>query len=436
MVIEMQPHIVLDAVKPPSIDAAAGQISTSGRRERVDTTPTAGVRLLACLFADPSSIATSHHHPNLPPLSYIRPQFRGFCMSAIALGHFIMFFRVNDWQGHNFRQIGASNGTTTKEAEIEDQYNSADLNGGAAVMGFFCVSGFIMAIAYGDRDFTSIDRGAINRRNFYAKRFARLAPLYYFSLAISYGTTEHKLWNLYGLANLATFFCVQSWAGGLLLTWNGALWSVSTIAYFYYRFPWIISRVKRLVAKYDVSTVVTVAGLFNFFKYFCCEYFFARAFPPFAMSTFLIGTVVGLRRAGAPNLRPPSAFAVGKDGALPAPASQEELRERRKWVRRADGLGVGLTLVAVAITCGTYQKISWPARAAPGYTKEERDRLASFITRILFEASIPPFASYFLEAVTMAGEWCVAGKILNFAFFQLLGEWSYAIYVLQFPVCE
>ena len=427
MVIEMQPHIVLDAVKPPSIDAAAGQISTSGRRERVDTTPTAGVRLLACLFADPSSIATSHHHPNLPPLSYIRPQFRGFCMSAIALGHFIMFSRVNDWQDHNFRQIGASNGTTTKRAEIEDQYNSADLNGGAAVMGFFCVSGFIMAIAYGDRDFTSIDRGAINRRNFYAKRFARLAPLYYFSLAISYGTTEHKLWNLYGLANLATFFCVQSWAAGLLLTWNGALWSVSTIAYFYYRFPWIISRVKRLVAKYDVSTVVTVAGLFNFFKYFCSgDYFFARAFPPYAMSTFLIGTVVGLRRAGAPNLRPPSAFAVGKDGALPAPASQEELRERRKWVRRADGLGVGLTLVAVAITCGTYEK---------GDVDVGPVGMAAY-TRILFEASIPPFASYFLEAVTMAGEWCVAGKILNFAFFQLLGEWSYAIYVLQFPVCE
>ena len=36
----------------------------------------------------------------------------------------------------------------------------------------------------------------------------------------------------------------------------------------------------------------------------------------------------------------------------------------------------------------------------------------------------------------MAGDWCVAGKVLNFAFFQLLGEWSYAIYVLQLPVCE
>ena len=83
-------------------------------------------------------------------------------MSAIALGHFTMFHHVTNWQGADTDEPGG---------------NSADLGGGAAVMGFFCVSGFIMTIAYGDRDFTSAEWGAINRRNFYAKRFARLAPL-------------------------------------------------------------------------------------------------------------------------------------------------------------------------------------------------------------------------------------------------------------------
>ena len=93
-------------------------------------------------------------------------------------------------------------------------------------------------------------------------------------------------------------------------------------------------------------------------------------------------------------------------------------------MRRADGLGAGLTLVAVAIAFVTYENTD----------REPRD--LQIYTRVIFEALIPPFVSFFLEAVTMAGEWCVAGKVLNFAFFQLLGEWSYAIYVLQLPVCE
>jgi len=141
-----------------------------------------------------------------------------------------------------------------------------------------------------------------------------------------------------------------------------------------------------------------------------------------AMSTMLIGMVVGVRRASATNLRPPTAFVVDKDGAVPVPPSEEELRERRKWVRRADGLGAGLTLVAVVIAFVTYER-------------EPKGGLQTF-TRVSFEAVVPLFVGFFLEAVTMAGEWCVAGKVLNFAFFQLLGEWSYAIYVLQFPVCE
>lgn len=335
-------------------------------------------------------------------------------MSAIAVGHFTMFHNVNSWQGAD---------------TDEPSWNSADLGGGAAVMGFFCVSGFIMAIAYGDRDFTSAEWGAINRRNFYAKRFARLAPLYYFSLVVS----RNYILELdpgAAVSIISTLLCVQSWT--FALSWNGALWSVSTIAYFYYRFPWIISRVKRLVAKYDVQRVVIALGLINLLKYSLFfllpeelswpVYWYARAYPPFAMSTMLIGMVVGVRRASATNLRPPTAFVVDKDGAVPVPPSEEELRERRKWVRRADGLGAGLTLVAVVIAFVTYER-------------EPKGGLQTF-TRVSFEAVVPLFVGFFLEAVTMAGEWCVAGKVLNFAFFQLLGEWSYAIYVLQFPVCE
>ena len=337
-------------------------------------------------------------------------------MSAIALGHFTMFHHVNNWQGAD---------------TDEPSWNSADLGGGAAVMGFFCVSGFIMTIAYGDRDFTSAEWGAINRRNFYAKRFARLAPLYYFSLVVSRNYILE--WPEASPYNFLTLFCVQTWTGSPGL-WNGVLWSVSTIAYFYYRFPWIISRVKRLVAKYDVQRVVIALGLINILKYSLffllpwdlkwLVYWYARAFPPFAMSTMLIGMVVGVRRASATNLRPPTAFVGDKDGTVPVPPSEEELRERRKWVRRADGLGAGLTLVAVAIAFVTYENTD----------REPRD--LQIYTRVIFEALIPPFVSFFLEAVTMAGEWCVAGKVLNFAFFQLLGEWSYAIYVLQLPVCE
>ena len=135
--------------------------------------------------------------------------------------------------------------------------------GGLAVEGFFLVSGFVMALAYSTKDFVGDGAGdgaaAAERRDFWAKRFARLAPLYYATEVAAYFIYEENEnddedgWSVFRWATSLTattsWFNIprwdedprlwehddwkhELWQQFPLYPYNGVLWSVSTIASF------------------------------------------------------------------------------------------------------------------------------------------------------------------------------------------------------------
>jgi len=130
---------------------------------------------------------------------------RAFMMIVIALGHM-----------------------NTDTTSVNNIPTSVDLNGGAAVACFFSVSGFLMTIAYGHKDFSL----SLEKRNFWIKRFIALAPMYYASLFFSFpawfaGFVQPRaasgiIWKFWLFDVPATLLCLQSWV--LVFSWNYTLW--------------------------------------------------------------------------------------------------------------------------------------------------------------------------------------------------------------------
>lgn len=146
--------------------------------------------------------------------------------------------RWSSWSGHPFaRNIAAS--------------------GYVAVSAFFVLSGFILTYAHAGRDARPLDR-----RNFYANRFARIYPAYGFALALIAPFFIHHTLRVDGVlvflkGAIAVPTLVQAWIPSLAMAWNPPAWSLSVEAFFYVLFPLVAPA---LVACRP-STAVSLAAL-------------------------------------------------------------------------------------------------------------------------------------------------------------------------------
>jgi peptidoglycan/LPS O-acetylase OafA/YrhL len=117
------------------------------------------------------------------------------------------------------------------------------VNGGYVSVSFFLLlSGFILTYNYGER----AQRGALTARSFWTARFSRLYPVYAFSLLLSVGTlaqevTAHTRLD-FGLGLILTPLLLQGWHPLLTNFWNTPAWTMSTEAFFYLLFPWLVTR--------------------------------------------------------------------------------------------------------------------------------------------------------------------------------------------------
>jgi len=117
------------------------------------------------------------------------------------------------------------------------------VNGGYISVSFFLLlSGFILTYNYADR----AQRGALTARSFWSARFSRLYPVYLFSLLLSVGMLAqevHAHTRLdFGLGVVLTPLLLQGWHPALETFWNTPAWTMSTEAFFYLLFPWLITR--------------------------------------------------------------------------------------------------------------------------------------------------------------------------------------------------
>lgn len=135
-------------------------------------------------------------------------------------------------------------------------------HGYAAVLVFFCLSGYLMGKVFYSGRYT-LDRTGIF--NFWRNRILRIFPLYYFSiliLAVFVYTPILQIQNWGYLFRLCTFTYNQS----LPVEFSGSFWSLSTEVQFYLLVPLIYAGLKnRLQSKKQVifsfGAVLLLVGL-------------------------------------------------------------------------------------------------------------------------------------------------------------------------------
>ena len=169
-------------------------------------------------------------------------------------------------------------------------------SGPEAVSYFFCLSGFIMALVYAPRAVEKFDL-----KGFYVARFARIYPVYLLAF----------LWSLHlwpGRTYPATVglgaLLLQSWVPGYALDLNGPAWSLSTEAFFYVVFPWVLRWLypRKAAALLWIGLLFWVISQvsFVFLSSFWGGPFmspssnFLSYSPVFHFNAFLLGVAVGL----------------------------------------------------------------------------------------------------------------------------------------------
>jgi peptidoglycan/LPS O-acetylase OafA/YrhL len=185
------------------------------------------------------------------------------------------------------------------------------VNGGYISVSFFLLlSGFILTYNYAER----AQRGTLTARSFWSARFSRLYPVYAFSLLLSVGMLAQEVHAHtkvdFGLGVVLTPLLLQGWHPALSTFWNTPAWTMSTEAFFYLLFPWLITRRRPRQTRTMLLILVAVwlcalvlPGLYMYFhpdgelhpdRYSTCVWMRALKFMPVQhLFSFLFGMALG-----------------------------------------------------------------------------------------------------------------------------------------------
>jgi peptidoglycan/LPS O-acetylase OafA/YrhL len=99
---------------------------------------------------------------------------------------------------------------------------------------FFILSGFVMIIAYGDKS-------KINTFDFFKNRFARIYPVYLLSLLLLLFWAILVKWSIDYKGLFLNLFVIQAWIPGKAMSFNYPAWSLSIEFFFYFLFPFVFN---------------------------------------------------------------------------------------------------------------------------------------------------------------------------------------------------
>src|SRR5579859_1440768 len=139
---------------------------------------------------------------------------------------------------------------------------------------FFVLSGFILVYTY--------DGPALSPTNFWRARFARIYPAYLLSLlaaapffffAVRHLDLPFFAWSKQHLvlACALTLGLLQSWIPQAALTWNSVCWSLSVEAFFYFVFPFLLLRFRKI---FEGRLLIALAGFWLVSLCFSLSYVF------------------------------------------------------------------------------------------------------------------------------------------------------------------
>lgn len=183
--------------------------------------------------------------------------------------------------------------------------------GSIAVSFFFFLSGTVLFLTYGEKP-------RINVRRFYLKRFARIYPVYVVAFLITLILGMVVL-NAYpkGLAIILQLLSLHAWYPGSCLSINFPGWSISVEVFFYLLFPLILFALRKL-SFYKQVILISLVWIISLLQHYYFIYHlhlpagpesdqFILYFPLWHLNTFLFGILAGIiiqrmRNSGKMNL--------------------------------------------------------------------------------------------------------------------------------------
>lgn len=170
-------------------------------------------------------------------------------------------------------------------------------NANISVSYFFILSGFVMIIAYGKKPFVSFIA-------YFKNRFARIYPLYFLAvILVIFVQLKAVEFDFSGL--FLNIFMVQAWIPGKALSFNFPAWSLSVEVLFYAIFPFVFNEVYKKMALKRISIAIVLFWIFTqvvtnvLFQYFGeSDSVYAKDFilynPLLHLHQFLVGNLAGL----------------------------------------------------------------------------------------------------------------------------------------------
>lgn len=162
-----------------------------------------------------------------------------------------------------------------------------------AVSYFFILSGFVMIIAYNNKS-------KIESVEYIKSRFARIYPIYL--LAILILLIYYALSNNINFENLLlNIFLIQAWQAEKALTFNPAGWSLSVEFFFYLLFPFLFNKVYKKFSYKKIIWFISIFWIISQFSFHFMIYYNwpvngsnMYCFPLMHLNAFLAGNMAGL----------------------------------------------------------------------------------------------------------------------------------------------
>ncbi len=166
--------------------------------------------------ADPRTPAITPGLPRLPPLKALT-SVRFFAALHVALYHFVRPFSL--WGPF--------------AATISVGYTGVSF--------FFFLSGFILTYAHAD----AYEAGRDNPNKFWVARFARIYPVYLFIMLLAALISGSQFRNpIHSVAYLADLLLLQAWSMRMVNFFHSGAWTLSVEAFFYLLFPFLLMRLR------------------------------------------------------------------------------------------------------------------------------------------------------------------------------------------------
>ncbi|MDQ3108993.1 MAG: acyltransferase [Bacteroidota bacterium] len=265
--------------------------------------------------------------------------------------------------------------------------NAVAKESGITVSYFFFLSGFLLYIVYSQHEFSA--------RKFFVARAGRILPLYYLgfflSLFVMLVLQDIPAW---GSAILTQGLMIHAWFPGMSLTINYPAWSVSVEVFFYILFPLILVLSRKISMRNFIilAVILWLAGIGQNMLVQHLVYDptstkagdFIMYFPPWHLNTFVSGIACGMIFLSLKNK-------IQTKGPVPLLISLAGLS------------GV----ICILVTDNPLKHLMHLGMLAPLY--------AMIVLGIALDKTI-------------------IARIMSLRPMQFLGEISYGIYLLQFPV--